>query len=324
MKDHNNLFQPLLILTAALLLTAVACQLTDLTQGVLPSFAPTTMPPTMAPQQVITRTNPVDQAVLVYVPEGIFLMGRPSVHDQELNQVYLDAYWIYQTPVTYAQFQAFFDATGHITTAEVVGFSEYYCHLNLCFDVDTYWAYGVTGIEHHPVVHVSWDDAAAYCAWAGAGLPTEAQWEKAARGTDGRTYPWGDQPVTDQHANYCDQNCSHIFDPDYADMDADDGFTYTSPVGHYPAGVSPYGALDMAGNVWEWVADYYDFNYDRNPPDHNPAGPETGNNHPLRGGSWASQTYNLQTHRRISRKPDFTSSQTGFRCAIPADPTSAE
>jgi iron(II)-dependent oxidoreductase len=122
--------------------------------------------------------------------------------------------------------------------------------------------------DDHPIVNVSWYDAVAYCEWAGVQLPTEAQWEKAARGTDGRIYPWGDE--------WDDSKCNNY----------ETGIEETTPVGSYTQGTSPYGVMDMVGNVWEWCADWYDEKYYASAPNRNPQGPSAGIRRVLRGGSW--------------------------------------
>lgn len=196
-------------------------------------------------QPTAKQVSDKDGMTLLYVPAGEFTMGNNdgARDEQPIHTVYLDAYWIDQTEVTNAMFKRFVDATRYQTDAEKRG-SGVALDLTKKLWSDTQgadWQHprgpnsNLSGLDDHPVVQVSWNDATAYCQWAGGDLPTEAQWEKAARGTDGRIYPWGNQA------------------PDKTRLNDNIEVGDTTQVGNYPTGVSPYGALDMAGNVWEWV-----------------------------------------------------------------------
>ena len=237
--------------------------------------------------------------------------------------MYLDGYWIDRTEVTNKQFARFVEATGHRTTAEVEG-----CGWGAtgegwkCID-GADWRHPngpSTSIDEqmdHPVVQVSWDDAVAYCQWAGKRLPTEAEWEKAARGSDGRTYPWG-YAFDGSKLNFCDTNCEF----DWKDDGADDGYARTAPVGSYPAGASPYGAQDVAGNVWEWVADWYDSGYySESSATRNPTGPASGDGRVLRGGSWDNDVNHARSANRSRIDPVNRNNNNGFRCCV--SPTSS-
>ena len=240
----------------------------------------------MPPTEIFTSTPWVTQIMmsqkdgmeLVYVPEGEFLMGSNEVdNEQPIHTVYLDAYWIDQTEVTNAMYEKCVEAGS-------------------CEKPSGLYFYEAGKYDDHPVVFVDWYQAEAYCEWAGRRLPSEAQWEKAARGDDGRTYPWG-EGIDCGHAQYsgCDGN--------------------TILVGSLPSGASPYGALNMAGNVYEWVADWYDENYYENSPYENPQGPSSGGYRVLRGGSWGSDDMAVRSANRYSRTPSHTGNGHGFRCS---------
>jgi len=303
----------------------------------------TALPPlTVAPAPVNTRIRSADGMVMVYVPAGDFQMGQDgvwswmgSISDGTLglqgltdqrpqHAVYLDGFWIDQTQVTVSMFRSFVQATGYETTAEREG----YGHPYKAGPKEQEWPQvegadwqhpqgpRSTAEDDHPVVQVSWDDAAAYCSWAGGMLPTEAQWEKGCRGTDARVYPWGSE-FDERRLNYCDAQCpvERWSDPNY-----DDGYPYTSPVGSYPEGVSPYGAMDMAGNVWEWTADRYDSRYYATSPRENPRGSETGVKRVQHGGAWydGGPSGWLTCTIRHATVPHNTADDLGFRCAVPA------
>ncbi len=170
--------------------------------------------------------------------------------------------------------------------------------------------------DEHPIVNVTWADAKSYADWAGVQLPTEAQWEKAARGMHGRRYVWGDDwPPSAAVGNLADQFLSPV--PGYKD-----GHRDTAPVGSFRGGVSPYGCLDMVGNVWEWCADWYGKGYYGTGPDKNPTGPATGDSRVARGGSFFSlDRYAYRVSRRMSfqtgRGGNFCCNDLGFRCVLP-------
>jgi len=167
--------------------------------------------------------------------------------------------------------------------------------------------YGDPQFDDYPVINVSWDQASTYCDWRAARLPSETEWEKAARGTDGRLYPWGNT-FNGKNMNFCDSNCAK----DWANDSYNDGYADTAPLGSYPEGASPYGALDMAGNVWEWVADWYDVYPGGDPGASTNFGQEY---RVLRGGSWNFNANNVRTANRLRYKPNETWNSIGFRCA---------
>lgn len=253
----------------------------------------TPLPAPADPANYAPVFNPVSGMEVVYVPAGNFLMGsadtdsnRDIYSEIPQHQVYLDAFWISKTQVTNGMFNACVNAGA---CKYSVGRTTNPNFLDPLFTT-------------HPVVYISWDMAQTYCAWTGGRLPTEAEWEKAARGTDGRIFPWGDEPANDRLANF------------------DDKIHKTTPVGSYPAGASPYGLQDIAGNAWEWVDDWYSLDYYRTSIRENPPGPDSGDRKVLRGGSWFSITdIILKTHIRKKRPPEIRDYGTGFRCAFSAE-----
>jgi len=274
-----------------------------------------------------------DDAKLIYIPERTFLRGlskeqlnliismcpdcKRDYVDDEMPQtsIYLDSFWIDEKEVTNAQFARFVDETGYITSAEKkLNDATYVFDMGIkgfVFTADADWQHphgkssNINGLDSLPVTQVSWDDANAYCNWAGHRLPTEAEWEKAARGTDGALFVWGNEPPSGQLLNFNLQ------------------FQGPRPVESYDMGVSPYGIYNMAGNVWEWVSDYYSETYFQVAPDRNPSGPMSGDGHVLRGGSWASEYKDLNLVTATSRiwNRSYTRSDVlGFRCAKDGTP----
>ena len=222
---------------------------------------------------------------MVSIPAGEFTMGSQDgdADERPAHKVYVDAFSIDVYEVTVGQYAEF------LRSGEV----------RAPLDWKTI---NQSANQKRPVANVDWADAVAYCKWAGKRLPTEAEWEKAARGTDGRIYPWGNDPPTPFHANYGKMG-SH----DYETL---------APVGTLEAGKSPYGIYEMAGNVWEWVSDWYDNDYYKNSPQQNPGGPSMGGFKVIRGGSWTSSPRNLRSADRYWDPPSFRSLYfPGFRCA---------
>jgi len=248
------------------------------TQTLIPTETPL---PTATPEGEIGSTwvRPQDGMVMVYVPKGTFIMGSESGEEDEqpVHEVYLDAFWIDQTEITYTMYAR--------------------------FDPSKYGS--------QPVQKLTWQQAQAYCAWAGGRLPSEAEWEKAARGTDERTYPWGDQPPAADLVNFADLRSRQS----WADVSVDDGYSEVAPVGKYPAGASPYGALDMAGNAAEWVNDWYVENYYAFSQQANPQGPEDGLFRVLRGGSYYTTAAGVRTTERSWYIDEGSAEYIGFRCA---------
>lgn len=261
---------------------------------------------------------------MVLVPTGEFRMGAPAgsgglPDEQPERAVLLSAFYIDRFEVTNEAYLLFVSLTGHRMPEN-------------SNPAATLWKdrRPMPGIERHPVVNVSWTDADAYCRWAGKRLPTEAEWEKAARGTDGRRYPWGDQwdvlfansasywagrtvqfdSGADWEAFWVKGEGAHI-----AKEKGLNGEVLTMPVGSFPGSVSVYGLFDMAGNVAEWVQDWYDPNYYPSGPLTNPTGPPRGAIKSMRGGSWLKPAVSLRTSDRDWGTIDSRPSGTGFRCA---------
>jgi len=235
---------------------------------------------------------------MVLVRAGEFAMGSESGDSDELpvHTVYLDGFWIDQYEVTNAQYVVFVNAFARNIDSggyELLDLDDADVQIRKSGSIFELKSADYTDL---PVIEISWYGAQAYCKWAGKRLPTEAEWEKAARGTDGRTYPWG-EGIDHNKANYSG------------------GPGRTTTVGSYPSGVSPYGAHDMAGNVWEWVADRYDGGYYSGSTGRNPTGPSSGSIQVVRGGSWFNDPDLLRVANRGRNAPTHTYNDLGFRCA---------
>ncbi|MHB8993685.1 MAG: formylglycine-generating enzyme family protein [Armatimonadota bacterium] len=248
--------------------------------------------------------GPKDGSEMVWVPAGKFMMGSQDGqgHDDEhpRHEVVLRGYWIDRTEVTneqYAKFLTWIKQSGDHAKC-FTGEPKNGPHKD---HTPMLWAEAKWNRPRQPVVGVDWFDAYAYAAWAGKRLPTGSEWEKAARGIDGRVYPWGD-----------------LWDSSRCNSD-ETGEPVTVVVGSYPEGESPHGCLDMAGNVQEWCSDCYASDYYRSSPKNNPTGPTGNNSRLLRGGSWWDVAVGCRSACRVEGGfiPIFRSGYAGFRCVRP-------
>lgn len=262
---------------------------------------------------------PVTTEGMVRIPGGSFAMGAADGFPYEgpVHEVDVKPFWMDRHEVTVAQFERFVEATGYVTEAERLGWSG-------VFDLENgewtksdgaSWRHpegpGSTAGPDEPVVHVSHADAREYCRWAGKRLPTEAEWEYAARGgAQGEKYPWGNELAPGGKLL-----CNWWQGPFPEKNTGDDGFLRRAPVGSFPP--NAYGLHDLSGNVWEWVADWYDPDYYSRSPRHNPPGPAEGQEKVIRGGGWMCSLNYCQGYRVAARNhtpPDSGLNNLGFRC----------
>jgi len=253
---------------------------------------------------------------MALIPAGEFTMGtdepQANADQRPAHKVYLDAFYMDKTEVTNAQFEEFILAGGYKTRKywtkagwEFIQKERFFYSSprRETYRIQTPLAFGgntVSTAPDHPVIGVSWYEAAAYATWAGKRLPTEAEWEKAARGTKERTYPWGNKMDFSKLRYFPHQE-------------------KVKPVGSFPKGASPYGVLDLAGSVWEWCADWYDENSYPQSQKKNPQGPATGDAKVLRGGGWDSIRLQLRCTHRYAEKPTHRAYTIGFRCVTDAN-----
>ena len=232
--------------------------------------------------------NPVNQMEMVYIPSGEFFMGSPpgetgsEADEYPQREVYLDGFWISLTPITNAQFNRCVE--------------EGVCRYGASHKTNP--RYLDPRFANHPVVYVSWKAAYAYCRWTGGRLPTEAEWEKAARGPDGWVYPWGNMR------------------PNMHTTNAKNMVGDTTPIAMFRNDKSFYGLYDMGGNVREWVADWYAANYYEFAPHENPPGPLFGEEKVLKGGNWLDIYRFTRAANRLSHNPESPGASRGFRCVI--------
>jgi formylglycine-generating enzyme required for sulfatase activity len=296
---------------------------------------PTPVPTMSGPALGHTLSRPVDGMLMVYVPAGEFVMGSTDEEieyaralyneypersgewidyvsvEQPAHTVALDGFWIDRTEVTNEQFAAFLNEKGNQEEGGDTWFRLEDAGA-LIERVDGEFR-PKSGYADHPVIVVSWYGAAAYCQWAGARLPTEAEWEYAARGPERHVFPWGDE-LDGTQLNYCDASCER----EWADESFDDGYPRTAPVWSYPESQSWVGARDMAGNVSEWVADWAGPYPDGR--QENPTGPAAGEFRVNRGGSFDAGWPRMRSAFRLAQSPSNYFLDVGFRCAAsPSD-----
>jgi formylglycine-generating enzyme required for sulfatase activity len=286
--DQKHAELTAIALTNAPTVTATFTPTMTMTITMTPTITTT---PTNQPPKGATQISPIDHMVLIYIPAGTFLQGTklnpnfPPTSENPQRKVYLDGFWIDKTLVTNAMYRSCMTA-GQCDKI-----------INNDLENNNFTAGGALDL---PVVYVTWYNAQKYCNWVGGSLPTEAQWEKAARGSkDDRTYPWGDN------------------DPNPSMLNFNNLLGSTTISGSYPTGASPYGVLDMAGNVRQWVADWYQSDYYTVAPDKNPPGPAMGTKKVLKGGGFNDPANYVRISSRLAHPPSSPGSNRGFRCVHP-------
>lgn len=250
----------------------------------------------------IEKEKKKEEANMVTVPAGEFWYGCNKKVDSDCEdnektavEIYLDEFKIDKYEVSAFQFSEFLNANGNPGGK--------YANIDKYSNIEEGGKFSAkAGYENYPVNNVSWHGADAYCKWVDKRLPTEAEWEKAARGTDGRKYPWGNEVPDESKARY-NQGWNSL------------GLRVMVSVDSLEAGKSPYGVYNMSGNVWEWVADWYDADYYLSAPLKNPKGPATGSTRVLRGGSWHFDASSMRAATRYNNTPDGRSYDDGFRCS---------
>jgi formylglycine-generating enzyme required for sulfatase activity len=243
-----------------------------------------------------TMTRSSDEMIMVYVPGATFKLSEQGKGGKGNHSVKLNSFWIDQTEITNSHYEKCV-AAGECLSPTTCAWGE------PTYDVPSY--------SNHPVICVTWQMAKSYCEWAGARLPTEAEWDYAARGPKRFIYTWGDT-FDSGFVNFCDANCPKA---DSQWQNANDGYARTSPVGSYLDGASWCGTLDMNGNVWEWIFDWYaPYSADYQ---ENPTGPNIGNERVIRGGSWYDNPDFLRADHRHPFDPNDYNHLIGFRCVLP-------
>ncbi len=295
-----------------IVITLSGCGSTPEQEGAI-SFTNNTPVPTDSPADTPLPLTPFVTIDMILIPAGEFEMGQDAdqsfascqilfepykefmkcnlswFEDEEpVHTIHLDDYYIDKYEVTTADYQVCVQA-GVCDQPEKTSSKTH----------DEY--YGNPEYADYPVIYVNWFDANTFCEWRGARLPTEAEWEKAARGTDGRIYPWGDN-FDEGLGNFC--------------IPGENKYSDTAPVGSYPDDASPYGVMDMAGNVFEWVADWFKYDYFSNSPSENPQGPSDGTHRVMKSCNWSCDyTPSIRASDRFWRFPDYGEYNYGFRCA---------